>query len=134
MRLTTALALLALPLVAATADTLPPDPAELLKANTRAFAYTDTTISGPGAEHLLKATGDAQFVLFGEEHMDHAIPIFAAGLYATLHDQQGFRHLVLEQAPVAIEDALAPAVPRRSSGKVPMTRPDGAARHQTSKK
>jgi hypothetical protein len=41
--------------------------------------------------------------------MDHAIPIFAAGLYATLHDEQGFKHLVLEQAPVAIEDALAPA-------------------------
>jgi hypothetical protein len=109
MRLTTALALLSLPLVGAAADTPPPDPAELLKTNTHAFAFTDTTISGPGAEHLLKATGDAQFVLFGEEHMDHAIPIFAAGLYATLHGKQGFKHLVLEQAPVAIEDALAPA-------------------------
>jgi hypothetical protein len=103
-----ALFLLAIPL-AALADATPPDPAALLKANTRVFAYTGSKISGPGAEHLLRATEGAQFVLFGEEHMDHAIPIFAAGLYATLHDRQGFRHLVLEQAPVAIEDALAPA-------------------------
>jgi hypothetical protein len=109
MRLTTALALLSLPLVGAAADAPPPDPAELLKNNTHVFAYTGTTISGPGAELLLKSTADAQFVLFGEEHMDHAIPIFAAGLYATLHEKQGFKHLVLEQAPVAIEDALAPA-------------------------
>jgi len=93
----------------ALADTPALDPAELLKANTHVFAYTDAAIAGEGAEHLLKATADAQFVLFGEEHMDHEIPVFAAGLYATLHGKQGFRHLVLEQSPVAIEDALAPA-------------------------
>jgi hypothetical protein len=103
-----ALLLASAPLLAL-ADTPPPDTAGLLKANTHVFTYTDSTISGSGAEHLLRATSDAQFVLFGEDHMDHAIPIFAAGLYATLHDRQGFKHLVLEQAPVAIEDALAPA-------------------------
>jgi hypothetical protein len=104
-----ALSLLATLPVHAPAQTPAPDPAELLKANTHAIAHSDTSISGPGAEHLLKATTDAQFVLFGEEHMDHAIPLFAAGLYKTLHDRQGFKHLVLEQSPVAIDDALAPA-------------------------
>ena len=103
------LSLLAAVPLHALADTPAPDPAELLKSSTHVFAYTDATIRGEGAEHLLKATADAQFVLFGEEHMDHAIPIFAAGLYATLHDKQGFKHLVLEQSPVAIEDSLAPA-------------------------
>ena len=48
-------------------------------------------------------------MLLGEEHMDHAIPIFASALYTTLHDQQGFKHLVVEQDPVAIENALEPA-------------------------
>jgi hypothetical protein len=53
---------------------------------------------------------DCQFVLFGEDHMDHATPVFAGALFRMLHDQHGFRHLVVEQDPIAIEEALAPAV------------------------
>jgi erythromycin esterase-like protein len=38
--------------------------------------------------------------------MDHATPIFAGALFRMLHDAHGFRHLVVEQDPVAIEAAL----------------------------
>lgn len=108
-------ALLSLSLATQAAD--PPDIVELAKRNTHSLAYNDIGISGPGADHLLAATANAQFVLFGEDHLDHEIPRFAGALYATLHEQRGFRHLVVEQDPVAIEDALAPAR-RGDAGKI----------------
>jgi hypothetical protein len=101
------LALLAPPFAARGADA--PDIAALARQNTHAFAYTDTAISGAGADQLLAATAGVQFVLFGEDHLDHEIPRFAGALFATLHDKHGFRHLAVEQDPVAIEDALAAA-------------------------
>ena len=42
--------------------------------------------------------------------MDHATPLFAGALFRMLHDAHGYRHLVVEQDPVAIEDALQPDV------------------------
>ena len=84
--------------------------ADLVAANSHPFAYSATTLSGPGAEVMLRAFGDAQFVLLGEDHMDHATPIFAGALFRTLHDRFGFRHLVVEQDPVAIVAALGPEV------------------------
>ncbi len=103
----TLLPLALLPLTAGAAE--PPDTAALLRQHSHSFAYTDAALSGPGAEHLLAATREVQFVLLGEAHMDHNIPVFAGALYTTLHAQRGFKHLVVEQDPVAIEDALAPA-------------------------
>ena len=88
----------------------PPKTTELVAQHSYSFSFSDSTISGPGAEFLRTQTAKSQFVLFGEAHMDHAIPIFAGSLYRMLHDAHGFRHLVVEQDPVAIEDALAPAV------------------------
>ena len=85
-----------------------PDPAALLAAHTRPFAYTAEGLSGPGADFLRSRTAGSQFVLLGESHMDHATPVFAGGLFAFLHDTHGFRHLVVEQDPVAMEDTLAP--------------------------
>jgi hypothetical protein len=38
--------------------------------------------------------------------MDHEIPIFAGGVYSLLREAHGFNHLVVEQDPVAMEDAL----------------------------
>ena len=87
-----------------------PDIRDLVNRNTYTFSYTDAALDGPGAAHLRRQVADAQFVLLGEEHMDHAIPIFAGALYKTLHDSFGYRHLVVEQDPVAIEDALQPAL------------------------
>lgn len=92
------------------AESDPPRIADLVAGNSHPFAYSATTLSGPGAEVLLRAFGDAQFVLLGEDHMDHATPIFAGALFRTLHDRFGFRHLVVEQDPVAIVAALGPEV------------------------
>lgn len=86
-----------------------PPPAETLVAQqTYAFAYTSDGLSGPGADFLKAQTASSQFVLFGEDHMDHEIPIFAGGVYSLLREAHGFNHLVVEQDPVAIEDALQP--------------------------
>jgi hypothetical protein len=75
--------------------------------NSYVFAYDHATLSGDGARFLREQTRDCQFVLLGEDHMDHATPIFAGGLFRLLHDTHGFRHLVVEQDPVAIEATLA---------------------------
>lgn len=86
-----------------------PPPAETLVAQqTYTFAYTADGLTGPGADFLRQQTASSQFVLFGEDHMDHEIPIFAGGVYSLLREAHGFNHLVVEQDPVAMEDALKP--------------------------
>ena len=92
------------------AQSEPPRIADLVAQNSHPFAYTSTKLSGPGAEVMLRAFGGVQFVLLGEDHMDHATPVFAGALFQTLHDRLGFRHLVVEQDPVAIVAALGPDV------------------------
>ncbi len=101
------LAVLSLTTAALSADTSP-DAAALLAQHTHAFAYSAAGLSGPGADFLHTATARSQFVLLGEDHMDHEVPIFAEALFRLLHEAHGFRHLVVEQDPVAIEDALDP--------------------------
>jgi hypothetical protein len=49
-------------------------------------------------------------VLLGETHGDHEIPQFAGALFRVLQGELGYRTLVVEQDPVAIEDALSPAL------------------------
>lgn len=76
-------ALLATLLVAAnaTAESLPPlSTAALVAQHSYSFSFTDSALEGAGAQ------------------------------YRMLHDLQGFRHMVVEQDPVAMEDALAPEV------------------------
>lgn len=92
------------------AQSEPPRIADLVAANSHPFAYTSTALSGPGADLILGALDGVQFVLLGEDHMDHATPVFAGALFRTLHDRLGFRHLVVEQDPVAIVAALGPDV------------------------
>ncbi len=102
-----------LPLVfvgAALAAEIPPAPAALLAQHTHPFTYTATGLSGPGADFLKAQTTRSQFVLLGEAHMDHEVPIFAGGLFSMLHAAHGFRHLVVEQDPLAMEDALSPGL------------------------
>ena len=83
---------------------------DLVARNSYPFAYSETALGGPGAEFLRAQTARSQFVLVGEDHMDHATPIFAGALFRLLHDVHDFRHLVVEQDPVAIEEALKPGV------------------------
>jgi hypothetical protein len=109
-------ALCLLPLVS-TAANAPPDPVAMLAANTHTFRYAESGITGPGAELLGGYFAKSQFVLLGEDHMDHAVPEFAGALFRTLHDAHGYRHVVVEQDPIAMEDALAP-VRRGDAGKL----------------
>ena len=80
------------------------------RRNSYAFEFGATALQGAGADFLRRQTAGAQFVLLGEDHMDHATPLFAGALFRMLHDAHGYRHLVVEQDPVAIEDALQPDV------------------------
>jgi hypothetical protein len=88
------------------ADT--PTPAALVASNTYVFEYDPQSLQGPGADWLREASANSQFVLFGEVHMDFEVPRFASALFGMLHSVHGFSTVVLEQDPVAIEDALAP--------------------------
>ena len=85
-----------------------PRVADLVARNSYTFTFSETTLRGAGADLLRGQTAGAQFVLLGEDHMDHATPLFAGALFRLLHDVHGYRHLVVEQDPVAIEDALQP--------------------------
>ena len=84
--------------------------ADLVARSSYPFSYTQTTLTGSGAEFMRAQMARSQFVLVGEDHMDHATPIFAGALYRMLHDVHGFRHLVVEQDPIAIEEVLKPGV------------------------
>ena len=94
-------------LLAFAAAEAPPTTESLVAQHTRAFAYTATGLTGPGADFLRAQTARSQFVLLGEAHMDHEVPIFAGGLYTLLREAHGLRNLVVEQDPVAMEDALS---------------------------
>jgi hypothetical protein len=96
--------------VSAIAQDSPPRVADLVARNSYTFDFSATTLRGTGADFLRRQTADSQFVLLGEDHMDHATPLFAGALFRMLHDAHGYRHLVVEQDPVAIEDALQPGV------------------------
>lgn len=90
------------------ADAPKPDPDALIRANSYVLSYKDGKLTGPGADKLREATADAQFVLLGEDHYDHEVPIFAGALYRMLHDERGFHHLAVEQDRVAMEEATRP--------------------------
>jgi hypothetical protein len=94
--------------MSAQADPAAPIASDLVAANSHEFRYTAEALSGPGAAFLREATARSQFVLLGEDHMDHATPVFAGALFRMLRADHGYRYLVVEQDPVAIEDALAP--------------------------
>lgn len=84
----------------------PPDPRDLVRRNSHVFACHDSKLTGAGADFLRREVARSQFVLLGEDHMDHAIPLFAGALYGMLNADHGFDYLVVEQDPVAIEAIL----------------------------
>lgn len=95
---------------AAESGSAPPQAAELVASHSHPFRYADGQLAGPGAAFLRDVTGRSQFVLLGEDHMDHEVPVFAGALYRLLHERHGYRYVVVEQDPVAIEDALTEPV------------------------
>lgn len=81
----------------------PVDTRALLAANTRPFRLAPGAIDGPGVDFLLGQLANAQFVLLGESHHDRDVPVFAGALFARLQQERGFRYLVVEQDPLAME-------------------------------
>jgi erythromycin esterase-like protein len=75
--------------VSAIAQESPPRVADLVARNSYAFELSATTLRGAGADFLRRQTAGTQFVLLGEDHMDHATPLFAGALFRMLHDTHG---------------------------------------------
>lgn len=81
-----------------------PDTRALVARHSYPFTLDDKdTLAGPGAEHLRRETGRAQYLLFGEDHHDHDTPRLATGIYRMLSQAHGFDVLVVEQDPLAME-------------------------------
>ncbi len=95
---------------ASVADAAPPTPRDLLAANTRPLTFSADTVGGPGGDHLMSQMTRAQFVLVGESHFDRDTPVLVGGLYERLRKEQGFRYLVVEQDPIAIEAVNSPTL------------------------
>lgn len=107
-RLRRLVASLALALAAAVGvPAAPPLPSASVAQATLPFSWRDDALSGPGADRLRAAVASAQFVLVGEEHNDRDTPLFTCALYALLHREDGFDHLVVEQDPLGVELALS---------------------------
>jgi len=85
-----------------------PDAARIVAKNAYPFALGNGTLSGPGADFLMRATAGAQFVLAGENHDDHDTPLFDLALLDQLHKLHGFDQVVVEQDPLGIEAILQP--------------------------
>jgi hypothetical protein len=95
-------------LIASGSSAAEPVAARLIAANSYPILFEGGVLSGPGASFLERSTADSQFVLLGESHYERDIPVFAGALFAMLHARHGFHHVVVEQDPLAMEDALAP--------------------------
>ncbi|MFN3946444.1 MAG: hypothetical protein ACK4K7_16135 [Allosphingosinicella sp.] len=72
------------------------------------LSFEGGALGGPGAEALVAAAADAQFVILIESHNDAATPAITADLFRRLHAAHGFDHLALEQDPFGMEAASAP--------------------------
>ena len=85
------IALLAVSLaaVATVAQVEPPRVADLVARNSYTFEYSVTMLRGAGADFLRGQTAGTQFVLLGEDHMDHATPLFAGALFACCTTRMG---------------------------------------------
>lgn len=89
----------------------PPNPTTVLRENTHPFTLTaERTITGPGADFLVKAAAPSQFFLFGEDHHDRDTPLLASAIYTLLKKEHGYAHAVVEQDPLGIEMLLAKGV------------------------
>jgi hypothetical protein len=91
-------ALLAL-LLATTALADEPTLTSLSEANRYALTLDRNSISGPGADFLVRSAAAAQFVAIGEEHNVAEVAQFTSALFRLLHERQGFNYFADEQDP-----------------------------------
>ena len=96
---------------------LPPQQIEqLFKENRHSLRLSDGLLSGPGADLLLQGAAGTQFFVLGEQHNAREIPEFTSALFRQLNRLHGYRHLALEQDPVATARASAAPLRGRLDG------------------
>ncbi|MBD0321229.1 MAG: hypothetical protein ICV87_12890, partial [Gemmatimonadetes bacterium] len=79
----------------------------VFRAHTHRIELRSGALSGPGADLLLRATRNAQFVALSENHNVLEIPKLTTALFRALRDAHGFGYLALEHGPVAMERSVA---------------------------
>jgi hypothetical protein len=88
--------------VFASSDTADPLPG-LLAANSHSIRLETQQLTGPGAELLLDAAANAQFVALGEAHNNRDIPLLSQALFRQLNHRYGFNYLATEQDPLMMQ-------------------------------
>ena len=83
---------------------------DLLKANSYEITLANGSLSGPGFDFLMKATGRTQFFAIAEPHNSKEVPEVTSLLFKSLQRQHGFSYLALEQDPVMARMVSAPGV------------------------
>jgi hypothetical protein len=83
---------------------------DLLKTNSYEVSVSNGSLSGPGLDFLMKATGRTQFFAIAEPHNSKEVPEITSLLFKSLHGQHGFNYLALEQDPVMARMVSAPGV------------------------
>ena len=83
---------------------------DLLKANSYEVTLSNGSLSGPGFDFLMKATGRTQFFAIAEPHNSKEVPEITSLLFKSLHRQHGFNYLALEQDPLMARMVSAPGV------------------------
>jgi hypothetical protein len=81
--------------------------AEIVGRLTAPVAFDGKRLSGPGADKLLQAAAESQFLIVIEPHNDHATPKVTSALFRTLHERHGFNYVAIEQDPFGMEAASA---------------------------
>src|SRR4051812_6213039 len=70
---------------------------KLVKANSYPLTVSNGNLAGGGMDFLMKAAGDAQFFVIGEEHVVKEVPEITTMLFSALHNRYGYNYLALEQ-------------------------------------
>lgn len=75
------------------------DIARYLAEHTYPIDVQENTFTGPGIDKLIEEASQSQFVLLGERHFTHEIPLFIEALLPQLNDL-GFATLAVETGPI----------------------------------
>lgn len=73
--------------------------ARYLAEHTYPIDVQENTFTGPGIDKLIEEASQSQFVLLGERHFTHEIPLFMEALLPQLNDL-GFARLAVETGPI----------------------------------
>lgn len=93
----------------------PITPAQIVERHSSQIALREGRLSGPGADALLEAARDAQFLIVIESHNDHITPQVTGALFSALQGR-GFNYLAIEQDPFGMAAASSPGRRGRIDG------------------